>query len=115
MGETMKDFTDLLKSLEKNKPSNEYVMITGQQGYENFNFGMMGIDVHISVNNKRYQFGRVRHLWVFNLYEKHGPYKITLNCKTKKFKAYYGTTLLGETYSAESAFKLHIKKHKDGI
>jgi hypothetical protein len=114
MKATEQDFIDLMNLLQKREDEERsYVMITGQQGFENFHFSLMGCDVYISVNNIRYNFRKVPYLWIFNIYEKHGPYKITLNCKTKKFKAYYGTIELGETNTAESAFKLYIKKHKD--
>jgi len=112
---TEQDFIDLMNLLQKREnKERSYVMITGQQAFENFNFAMMGRDVYISVNNTRYNFRKVPYLWIFNIYEKHGPYKIVLNCKTKKFTAYFGTEVLGITNTAESAFKLYIKKHKNG-
>ena len=113
-GLTEQDIKDFMKDLEiKNSSSNtQWVFVTGTVGFENFNFSMMGLDVSISVKHTRNSFVRTRHLWIFNIYEKHGPYKIVLNCRTKWFSAYYGTELLGISMTtAEAAYTLYIKNH----
>jgi hypothetical protein len=113
----MVDFKDILDEINKTtqkSPGTQWVVITGTLGYENFNFAVMGIDVFIPVRNTRCNFKRLPHTWVFSIYEKHGPYKIVFNCKTKEFKAFYYTEPLGPTKnSADACFKNYIQNHKN--
>lgn len=81
-------------------PSNprEYIVYTGQQGYDTFSLAMCGMYMPSGVPYTYVNFKRRGNLFYLSVGKKHGNLKVLINTNTKAYRIFRGTKEIFVTY-----------------
>jgi len=109
---TIDNITEVMKLLSKpSKPRREFVFLTGIEGMFNFDLSMRGIDLPKGVKYTRTTFKHKKGFLYLNIGRKEANTKMLIDMNNKTYTAYYGTTKLGTTNTADSCARLYLNKY----
>jgi len=98
----IEDFISMLETTQlSNKNDYQYVIYTGQVGYDNFSLAMCGMYMPNGVSYSYVNFKRRGNLFYLSVGKKHGNLKVLINTTNKSYRIFNGTKEIFVTYDNE--------------